>query len=86
MTCKALLVYTNFRMTKEERMLKNFVEKYGEKGLKDILKMFTEEKSNQIIADFYDVTRQRVHQWQKAFTVKNISLRPHVNQFLKNLI
>lgn len=72
-------------MTKEEKMLKNFVEKYGEDGLSDILDMFIDGKSNELISDFYGVTRQRVHQWQKAFTEKRVTMKPHVKKYLKKL-
>lgn len=69
-------------MKKEDRMLRNFINKYGLVGLKRISSLFIEGISNQQIAEEFGVTRQRVHQWQQAFTQKKISLRPHVKEYL----
>ena len=62
----------------EETMLRNFVRKYGYNGLKKITKLFRNRASNQIIAEEFEVTRQRVHQWQKAFTHTQVELKQHV--------
>lgn len=69
-------------MTTEERMLKNFTDKYGKKGLKRICELFRNQYSNAVIAKEFDVTRQRVHQWQKTFTVKKVLL----NEFVLNAL
>lgn len=55
-------------MGKGQAMIENFVAKHGVSGLRDILRMFKDRISNQLIAHRFNVTRQRVHQWQKAFT------------------
>lgn len=62
----------------QERMLRNFVSKYGDHGLKRICNLFVEGTSNQAIAKEFGVTRQRVHQWQKAFTVQKTFLKSFV--------
>lgn len=69
-------------MTTEEKMLKNFMQKYGYSGLKKISVLFKEGTSNQVIAEKFSVTRQRVHQWQKAFVDQKVILKPHVEKAL----
>jgi predicted DNA-binding protein YlxM (UPF0122 family) len=69
-------------MTTEERMLKNFTDKYGKKGLAKMCDMFLLQRSNAEIAKEFEVTRQRVHQWQKIFTTKKII----VNQFVREAL
>jgi hypothetical protein len=65
-------------MNTQERMLKNFVNKYGIEGLRKMCSMFIAQESNATIAKEFDVTRQRVHQWQKTFTVQEVNLRDFV--------
>lgn len=69
-------------MDKDQRMLLNFIEKYGEEKLTIICSMFKKQESNQIIASHFGVTRQRVHQWQCSFTTKSVTIRPHVSRAL----
>ena len=69
-------------MATNEKMLRNFISKYGKKGLRKITNMFLVRESNQKIADEFGVTRQRVHQWQKAFTEHRVVLKPTVAVFL----
>ena len=66
-----------------QKMVQNFISKYGKEGLRKICDMFYQEISNQKIAHEFGVTRQRVHQWQKAFTKNNITFVPEVIKELK---
>ena len=71
-------------METNDKMLRNFISKYGKKRLRDITNMFLVRVSNQKIAEDFGVTRQRVHQWQKAFTEHRVILKPSVATFLKD--
>jgi len=55
-------------------MIKNFLDKYGIEKLRDICDLFVDQVSNQTIAETFGVTRQRVHQWQKCFTIKRVNI------------
>lgn len=66
----------------QNKMLKNFVDKYGVCGLKRITSMFTKRESNQAIANEFGVTRQRVHQWQKVFVTTKVTPRLHVKKII----
>lgn len=72
-------------METEEKMLNNFVDKYGFHNLVKISNMFLEQMSNQEIANIFGVTRQRVHQWQTAFVQQSVKLRPHVEKALQRV-
>ena len=63
-------------------MLNNFIKKYGLEGLKRITELFLAKESNEVIAKEFGVTRQRVHQWQKAFVVVTVKLSPLVSTVL----
>jgi transposase len=60
------------------RMVKNFTAKYKKEGLERICELFYKGVSNQKIAEEFGVTRQRVHQWQKAFTTQHITFTEEV--------
>jgi hypothetical protein len=66
-----------------EKMLKNFIKKYGRHELKKLASFFTMRSSNEEVAVYFGVTRQRVHQWQKAFTHTKTDLQPFVSKNLK---
>lgn len=71
-------------MELEEKMLRNFVNKYGIDGLRRITELFVQQVSNEKIASEFKVTRQRVHQWQKAFTTSEVYPKNFVSQTLKS--
>jgi hypothetical protein len=73
-------------MNAEEKMLNNFIKKYGIRGLERIVELFVAKTSNEKIAEEFKVTRQRVHQWQKAFTTSTVSLKPFVSSTLRSSI
>jgi DNA-directed RNA polymerase sigma subunit (sigma70/sigma32) len=66
-----------------EKMLKNFIKKYGRQELKKLASYFLMRSSNEEIGEYFGVTRQRVHQWQKAFTSTTTDLQPFVSKVLK---
>ncbi len=55
-------------MSTGNTMVHNFVNKYRISGLQRIIELFRQHISNQTIAQEFNVTRQRVHQWQREFT------------------
>jgi len=69
-------------METHDKMLSNFVKKHGKKGLRKLTYFFVLKKSNVEIGKHFGVTRQRVHQWQKAFTEINVNIRPFVSKAL----
>lgn len=60
----------------------NFIKNYSKDGLKKICTMFCNKISNEIIAQEFGVTRQRVHQWQKLFVKKVVVLKSGVTDVL----
>lgn len=70
-------------METSQKMLENFIKKYGRVGLKRLAYYFLSRSSNEEIGKHFGVTRQRVHQWQKAFTETRTYLNPCVERNLK---
>lgn len=68
--------------SKDLIMANNFIENYGKQAFSDLLKSFTEGISNATIARKLDVTRQRVHQWKRAFTKKSTLIKPKIAELL----
>lgn len=66
-----------------EKMLNNFLKKYGKQELKQLASFFLSRTSNEVIGEHFGVTRQRVHQWQKAFTQTETALQPFVLEQIK---
>jgi hypothetical protein len=50
-----------------ERMVQNFIRRYGEEALRDLMDGFSAGESGQAIADRFGVSRERVRQWKNAF-------------------
>jgi hypothetical protein len=69
-------------METSETMLQNFIKKYGKTGLKRLAMYFTLRQSNEVIGAEFNVTRQRVHQWQQAFTETHTTLKPFVEEVI----
>lgn len=61
-----------------EVMLLNFKKKHGSQGLRTLLNMFLERRSNQEIANLFGVSRQRVYQWQQVLVDISVGLKPDV--------
>jgi len=49
------------------RVAQNFVDRYGEQGLRELLRALRDAQSGQVIADRFNVSRERVRQWKNAF-------------------
>ena len=49
------------------RVARNFIERYGEDGLQRLLSAISAGESGQVIADEFDVSRERVRQWKNTF-------------------
>lgn len=74
------------REPKDNKIITNFIEKYGHTAFDNLLKDFLNEVSNQKIAEGLGVTRQRVHQWQLKFIDKKITLKEEVQKYLDKKI
>ena len=50
-----------------ERVAQNFVERYGRDRFRKLLEHFSAGESGQVIADEFNVSRERVRQWKNTF-------------------
>ena len=50
-----------------ERMARNFVKRYGAEQFDQLMTLLSEGASGQMIADTFEVSRERVRQWKNAF-------------------
>lgn len=50
-----------------ERMARNFVKRYGADQFDQLMTLLSEGASGQMIANTFDVSRERVRQWKNAF-------------------
>ena len=50
-----------------ERVAQNFVERYGRDRFRQLLEQFSAGESGQVIADQFQVSRERVRQWKNTF-------------------
>lgn len=50
-----------------ERVAQNFVERYGRDRFRQLLEYFSAGESGQVIADEFNVSRERVRQWKNTF-------------------
>lgn len=64
-------------------MAKNFLERYGGQELRVLLDDFVRGTSNTTIATRLGVTRQRVHQWKRAFTKKTVVVKLKIAELAK---
>jgi hypothetical protein len=53
--------------TSREIVARNFVERYGPDRLAQLLALFAAGESGQVIAEQFDVSRERVRQWKNSF-------------------
>jgi hypothetical protein len=50
-----------------EIVARNFLERYGPERLRQLLAMFSSGESGQVIAEQFQVSRERVRQWKNTF-------------------
>lgn len=55
------------RTTSRERVAKNFVKTYGAERFRRLLDALANGESGQVIADEFEVSRERVRQWKNTF-------------------
>jgi len=48
-------------------MARNFVQRYSAERFERLMGLISEGTSGQVIADEFDVSRERVRQWKNAF-------------------
>ena len=67
-----------------ERIARNFIERYGEDGLRDLLAALSDGKSGQAIAERFAVSRERVRQWKNSFgrEVRLYQVHPDIRRLL----
>jgi len=53
--------------TNRERIAKNFVERYGQERFDRLIELLRSGESGQVIADEFQVSRERVRQWKNTF-------------------
>ena len=68
-----------------ERIARNFIERYGADRFRRLLQMLADGDSGQVIADEFEVSRERVRQWKNAFgTVLTLyQVHPDVQRLLE---
>ena len=71
-------------MSTRERVAANFIERYGEDGLRELLDSLSEGLSGQVIAERFDVSRERVRQWKNSFgrEVRLYQVHPDIRRLL----
>jgi len=71
--------------TSRARIARNFVDRYGVGGLQRLLDALAEGLSGQVIADEFQVSRERVRQWKNAFghSVTLYQVHPEVRRVLR---
>ena len=50
-----------------DRMARNFVKRYGAEQFDQLMTLLSEGASGQMIANTFEVSRERVRQWKNAF-------------------
>ena len=50
-----------------ERVAQNFVKRYGPDRFRELLDALGSGQSGQVIAESFDVSRERVRQWKNTF-------------------
>lgn len=75
-------------MRSRERIARNFVKRYGTERFRRLLVLLAEGASGQIIADEFDVSRERVRQWKNTFgTVLTLyQVHPDVQRLLEDVV
>ena len=67
-----------------ERVARNFLARYGRAGFRRLLMALADGESGQVIADEFDVSRERVRQWKNTFgqVVTLYQVHPEVQRVL----
>lgn len=52
---------------RRERVARNFIDRYGAERFSTLIDMLSEGESGQVIADEFQVSRERVRQWKNTF-------------------
>ena len=55
------------RARSRERIAQNFVKRYGVDRFRELLDALASGQSGQVIAESFDVSRERVRQWKNTF-------------------
>jgi len=50
-----------------ERMMRNFIGKYGMARFRMLIELLGKGTNNRVIGDMFGVSRERVRQWKNAF-------------------
>ncbi len=74
-------------MHKRERMARNFIRTYGYKRFLQLLTMFQKNESGPAVGKKFNVSRERVRQWRKAFgvTITTYNIYPEVIELYEKM-
>lgn len=69
-----------------ERVAQNFVNRYGLDGLNSLLRALEAGDSGQVIAERFEVSRERVRQWKNAFgtVITMYQVHPTIRRLAEN--
>jgi len=72
-------------MLPRERVIRNFLEKYGRRKLERLLEGFNQNVSNPVLGKELGVSRERVRQWKNLFgsSVEMYVLNPEILELAK---
>lgn len=73
------------RVKSRERVARNFVRRYGADRFAELLQALADGQSGQVIADDFQVSRERVRQWKNTFgqVLTLYQVHPEVQQVLE---
>jgi len=73
------------RAKRSERVARNFIKRYGPERLRQLLSALADGESGQVIADEFQVSRERVRQWKNTFgqVVTLYQVHPEVQSLLE---
>ena len=68
-----------------KRVARNFVRSYGRQQLRRLVVLLSRNESGQVIADEFNVSRERVRQWKNTFGVSSYHYRiyPEVGDIIR---
>ena len=68
-----------------EKVARNFIKTYGRTRFRRLLNALANGESGQVIADEFDVSRERVRQWKNTFgeVITHYRLFPEIDRILR---
>ena len=71
---------------RKDKVAENFIKRYGMKRFQELITMIGSGQSGQVIADHFNVSRERVRQWKNCFSevITHYRLFPEIDRILRN--